>query len=240
MAIDAEYNKERKKVKEEKTSKGSNEQKYVCKEEREDEDEEEVNSIGFVPLPNKLKTNRVSTSQIGGTEIKEEVDSEHETENEKERRIEENEQFIIDLLSKTQPHHDHCYTTIFGPQHGAEVLARYYKEVQDEEEKLYDKRYKKMEVEYLAGNKRVLYLDANGYAVKNPTPILFLRHRSPDENVPMVSVEVIIPVNGGEQLEENEPDVVGNLDCLEVSLSSGESKGFYSMIFMELMRHFGE
>lgn len=41
---------------------------------------------------------------------------------ETERRIEENEQFIIDLLSRTQPHHDHCYTTIFGKKLGIETM----------------------------------------------------------------------------------------------------------------------
>ena len=38
------------------------------------------------------------------------------------RRIEENEQFIIDLLSRSQPHHDHCYTTIFGKKRGIETM----------------------------------------------------------------------------------------------------------------------
>ncbi|XP_076099625.1 uncharacterized protein LOC143069069 isoform X1 [Mytilus galloprovincialis] len=33
---------------------------------------------------------------------------------ETERRLEENEQLIIELLSRTQPHHDHSYTTVFG------------------------------------------------------------------------------------------------------------------------------
>jgi hypothetical protein len=33
-----------------------------------------------------------------------------------------NDQFIIDLLSRSQPHHDHCYTTIFGKRRGAEMM----------------------------------------------------------------------------------------------------------------------
>ncbi|XP_055957111.1 B-cell lymphoma 6 protein homolog isoform X2 [Patella vulgata] len=41
----------------------------------------------------------------------------------RERRIEENEQFIIDLLNRTQPHHDHCYTTIFGKKRGIETIS---------------------------------------------------------------------------------------------------------------------
>ncbi|KAK3092888.1 hypothetical protein FSP39_008434 [Pinctada imbricata] len=36
------------------------------------------------------------------------------------QRIAENEQFIIDLLSRNQPHHDHSYTTIFGRKRGHE------------------------------------------------------------------------------------------------------------------------
>ncbi|XP_061165914.1 uncharacterized protein LOC133174827 [Saccostrea echinata] len=39
-----------------------------------------------------------------------------------EKRIEENEQFIIELLSRTQPHHDHGYTTIFGKKKGIEDI----------------------------------------------------------------------------------------------------------------------
>ncbi len=36
----------------------------------------------------------------------------HRTDTQK--RIEENEQFIVDLLARSQPYHDHCYTTVFG------------------------------------------------------------------------------------------------------------------------------
>lgn len=54
---------------------------------------------------------------------KQKPDSDSDSLNEEtERRIEENEQFIIDLLSRTQPHHDHCYTTMFGKKPGIETL----------------------------------------------------------------------------------------------------------------------
>ncbi|GAB1606618.1 zinc finger protein 37 homolog [Argonauta hians] len=38
------------------------------------------------------------------------------------RRIKENEQLIIDLLNRTQPYLDHCYTTIFGKKRGIETF----------------------------------------------------------------------------------------------------------------------
>lgn len=39
-----------------------------------------------------------------------------------EKRIEENEQFIIELMRRTQPHHDHGYTTVFGKKKGIEII----------------------------------------------------------------------------------------------------------------------
>ncbi|XP_014770030.1 uncharacterized protein LOC106869040 [Octopus bimaculoides] len=38
------------------------------------------------------------------------------------KRIEENELFIVDLLNRTQPYLDHCYTTIFGKKRGIETF----------------------------------------------------------------------------------------------------------------------
>lgn len=37
------------------------------------------------------------------------------------QQIKANELFIIDLLNKNQPHHDHCYTTIFGKKRALET-----------------------------------------------------------------------------------------------------------------------
>ncbi|XP_021353621.1 zinc finger protein Xfin-like [Mizuhopecten yessoensis] len=51
-----------------------------------------------------------------------------------ERRMEENEQFIIDLLSRTQPHHDHCYTTIFGKKRGIDDIVFHDTSDEDTEE----------------------------------------------------------------------------------------------------------
>ena len=56
---------------------------------------------------------------------------------ETERRLEENEQFIIDLLSRTQPHHDHSYTTIFGKKKSfntLEILGASDDEVDEDED----------------------------------------------------------------------------------------------------------
>ncbi|XP_069114977.1 uncharacterized protein [Argopecten irradians] len=53
----------------------------------------------------------------------EEEESELTEQDETERRMEENEQFIIDLLSRNQPHHDHCYTTIFGKKRGIDDIV---------------------------------------------------------------------------------------------------------------------
>nr|XP_022306025.1 uncharacterized protein LOC111112653 isoform X4 [Crassostrea virginica] len=41
-----------------------------------------------------------------------------------EKRIEENEQFIIELMRRTQPHHDHGYTTVFGKKKGIEAIEQ--------------------------------------------------------------------------------------------------------------------
>ena len=41
---------------------------------------------------------------------------------EAENTIAHNEQFVLDLLSKAQPYHDHSYTTVFGKRHGIETL----------------------------------------------------------------------------------------------------------------------
>ena len=104
---------------------------------------------------------------------------------EAEKHIEENEQFIIDLLSKTQPHHDHCYTTIFGSRKGSDVIHHIIDESDEENEDMQ------------ATNNTVIYLDKKGNKTRpHVKPILFLRHRSPNENVPMVSKEEVISEQG--------------------------------------------
>ena len=112
---------------------------------------------------------------------------------EAEKHIEENEQFIIELLSKTQPHHDHSYTTIFGSRKGSEVIHHLIDESDEENE------------ETKATNNTVIYLDKKGNKTKpNVKPILFLRHRSPNENVPMVSKEEVISEQGVESDGEDD------------------------------------
>ena len=157
-------------------------------------------SIGFVPVPDKLKYNSVSKDILKKDQENEETnDTDSDEENEK--RIEENEQFIIDLLSKTQPHHDHSYTTIFGRRKGADLVSQMIEDREKEPEKTVD-------------GKKVVIVEGNKPAV--PTPILFLRHRSPDENVPMVSAEEIIM----DELEKEESSDTGE----EMNISSGQSK----------------
>ena len=47
--------------------------------------------------------------------------------------IEDNEQFILDLLSRSQPYHDHNYTTIFGKRYGNENVDLDLSELEDNE-----------------------------------------------------------------------------------------------------------
>ena len=47
---------------------------------------------------------------------------EEQVRREAEKTIAHNEQFVLDLLSKAQPYHDHSYTTVFGKRHGIETL----------------------------------------------------------------------------------------------------------------------
>ena len=47
---------------------------------------------------------------------------EEQVKKEAEKTIAHNEKFVLDLLSKAQPFHDHSYTTVFGKRHGIETL----------------------------------------------------------------------------------------------------------------------
>ena len=47
---------------------------------------------------------------------------EEQVKKEAEKTIAHNEKFVLDLLSKAQPFHDHSYTTVFGKRHGVETL----------------------------------------------------------------------------------------------------------------------
>ena len=130
---------------------------------------------------------------------------------EAERRIEENEQFIIDLLSKTQPHHDHNYTTIFGRRRGSEIIHHLMDESDEEQQ------------EISASANTVVYLDKKGNKAKRKAkPILFLRHRSPNENVPMVSKEEIITEYNTES--DTEEDELARLTAPHANLHTGQSE----------------
>ncbi len=47
---------------------------------------------------------------------------EEQVQQDTEKTIAENEQFILDILSHRQPYHDHSYTTIFGKRRGIETI----------------------------------------------------------------------------------------------------------------------
>lgn len=93
-------------------------------------------------------------------------------------KIEENEQFIIELLSKTQPHHDHCYTTIFGQRTNSEQVEAMLTRIDDHEEAVEEKDW--TEELKLPCDKRVTFFisdEEKQGKKKRPAPILFLRHR---------------------------------------------------------------
>ena len=54
--------------------------------------------------------------------VREIAHGEEQVKKEAEKTIAHNEQFVLDLLSKAQPFHDHSYTTVFGKRHGIETL----------------------------------------------------------------------------------------------------------------------
>lgn len=186
--------------------------------------------IGFIPVPKKLQSNAVSKdillqSQNTNAGIVNDVGSDEENE----KRIEENEQFIIELLSKTQPHHDHSYTTIFGKRKNTDYIWTMLKNMGEE----YDVEKINPNTVLNSSVKKgvTLYCTENKHSSKKPTPILFLRHRSPDENVPMVSKEEIIDDKDVGSSEED--PVTDELD-LDNTLSRGESKSCKILALLEV------
>ncbi|XP_053375768.1 uncharacterized protein LOC123563837 [Mercenaria mercenaria] len=182
--------------------------------------------VGFIPDPDKLESMAVSKDIF--QEDFQGADKKCSEENE--RKIEENEQFIIELLSKTQPHHDHGYTTIFGKRKNSEHVDQLLAKV-DSEPDYPDTGTSWKEDLNLKGMKKVIFIepaDSKRGEKKRPAPILFLRHRSPDENVPMVSAEEIIEekTDGEEEEAETEDEyeeMSQNEDASETApLSSGE------------------
>ena len=111
-----------------------------------------------------------------------------------ERRIEENEQFIIELLSRTQPHHDHCYTTIFGKKRGIENISMDSDSSSDEDDD--------SSIIDVGGN--VSYIDPIRSG-KPPKPILLYNVAPPpNTQTPMVSAEEIINPNDDSSESEEE------------------------------------
>lgn len=108
------------------------------------------------------------------------------------RRIEENEQFIIDLLSRNQPHHDHCYTTIFGKKRGIESV-QFSSESSDEEE---DKTDDDSDVDV---GEDVSFFDKAALCM-GITPILEIKNLTIDKDTPIVCCEEIVD-NGHEDTE---------------------------------------
>lgn len=133
--------------------------------------------VGFIPDPDKLENMAVS-KDIFPEELLKTGHKEH-----KEKpldanvkyKIEENEQFIIELLSKTQPHHDHGYTTIFGKRLNTEQVDILLDMADDEPEQILSW---KDELKTLGMNKMIfIEPDTKKCGKKRPAPILFLRHR---------------------------------------------------------------
>ncbi|XP_041351883.1 zinc finger and BTB domain-containing protein 18-like [Gigantopelta aegis] len=111
-----------------------------------------------------------------------------------ERRIEENEQFIIELLNRTQPHHDHCYTTIFGKKRGIENISMDSDSSSDDDDD--------SSIIDVGGN--VSYIDPIRTG-KPPKPILLYSVAPPpNAQTPMVSAEEII--NPNEYSSESEEE----------------------------------
>ena len=150
---------------------------------------EETGTTTTMVVTNRKQTipvvHKLDTSSINDKAVELDFEADKTLKEEAEKHIEENEQFIIDLLSKTQPHHDHCYTTIFGSRKGSDVIHHIIDDSDEENE------------EMKATNNTVIYLDKKGNKARpHVKPILFLRHRSPNENVPMVSKEEVISEQG--------------------------------------------
>lgn len=106
-------------------------------EESQEEDEETYTS------PKRSEKSKSKQPQPASKETRPSVEEQQRYNREEtERRLEENEQFIIELLSRTQPHHDHSYTTVFGKKknfYNIEMLTASDEEVdsnEDDEETL--------------------------------------------------------------------------------------------------------
>ncbi|XP_064603080.1 zinc finger protein 37 homolog isoform X2 [Liolophura sinensis] len=106
---------------------------------------------------------------------------------ETERRIEENEQFIIDLLTRNQPHRDHCYTTIFGKKRGIDAV-HLEMDSSDDEDGTVD-----------VGDSNSYYGNFIEQLRKPVEPVLLFRRIPGEEGTPMVCCEEIV---GGEEEEE--------------------------------------
>jgi HEAT repeat protein len=136
-------------------------------------------AVGFIPDPDKMESLRVSKENFLKN-FKSVVNNSSTLDNvveEKESKIEENEQFIIDLLSKTQPHHDHSYTTVFGKRKNTEQVEELINSLEDEKKVVHN--WKQHLIKHGLA-KRVIFIDPPDSYKRNkkkPVPILFLRHR---------------------------------------------------------------
>ncbi|XP_071079684.1 uncharacterized protein [Haliotis cracherodii] len=139
----------------------------------------------------KLKGKHGSSGEKGEGSENESDDNLHE---ETERRIEENEQFIIDLLSRTQPHHDHCYTTIFGKKRGIETMHFDLESSGEEENGVIDVCDNGSE----DSEKR-----------KSTKPIMLLQLPAVAE-LPMVSMEEVVNESEGSNSDEDDEDGEGH------------------------------
>ncbi|KAH3851296.1 hypothetical protein DPMN_093776 [Dreissena polymorpha] len=167
-----------------------------------------LDSIGFIPMAKKLKVFRVSEEDLTGhnknrfTPLCDVVTVETVEE------VREKEEGVILEMLKVQPFHDHCYTTVFGERKNSDDVHQLIRRFEQEEDrKNLSFTWSLSDYPFISNKIMILAESPLNEKGQKPMPILFLRHRSPDENVPMVSKEEIIDL--GEDKEE--PDEMMSL-----------------------------
>ncbi|XP_052767098.1 uncharacterized protein LOC128207929 isoform X2 [Mya arenaria] len=168
-----------------------------------EKDETAVSSIGFIPMKKKLKDHFVSKDILKNLGMVNAKVPSPEQGKEEEENIPEEDIDVMDVDYLNHPElKDHCYTTVLGKRiNSLEVINKLkvleYADIDDE------RREKAWSIyDYPFVSKSITLLPDAVNKGKKPTPILFLRHRSPDENVPMVSREEIIDIESDDEKSE--------------------------------------
>jgi len=163
--------------------------------------------IGFIPMEEKLKSNEVTKEtldKIGVRGFPLEDGSEIIPTDD----VVLVQQRLLDSLVLEQPFVDHPYTTVYGRRLNSFEVCNKLKalEMADfDDEAGPSKPWSIYDYPFIS--KSMFLVPESGQKGKKPTPILFLRHRSPDENVPMVSKEEIIDLEKNDE-KEGQPKVV--------------------------------